>query len=74
MFRITWNHMVYYIYLQQLINAGWTDNNGLWMPDWNSDYFIERARKLIHTIGAQYNGDPRIAWIDMGMYGKYGEW
>lgn len=44
------------------------------VPDWNDPYFLERARLMLRALGARYDGDPRIAYIDIGMYGTYGEW
>jgi len=59
---------------------GWwadTDDNGArdtFVPDWNNSYFLARAKKLISQLGAKYGADPRVAWIDIGIYGQFGEW
>lgn len=61
-------------------NYGWwadTNKDGkvdTFMPDWNNEYFLERSRKLLMELGKKYNNDPRVGWIDVGIYGQYGEW
>lgn len=46
----------------------------LYIPDWNSPIFLDRAEKLLSALGDKYDGDPRIAFIDIGIYGTWGEW
>ena len=43
-------------------------------PDWDDPLFLEAHRNLLLALGARYDGDPRIAWIDIGSYGFWGEW
>jgi hypothetical protein len=31
-------------------------------------------RSLLSALGERYNEDPRIGWIDIGLYGSWGEW
>lgn len=45
-----------------------------YIPDWNDPLFLQRAEALFKALGAKYDGDPRIAFIDIRMYGNYGEW
>ena len=57
----------------------WADTNGdnspdTYVPDWNHPYYLERATNLLNELGRRYNDDKRIAWIDIGLYGQYGEW
>jgi hypothetical protein len=44
------------------------------VPDWNSPDYIREMNKLITELGKKYNGDQRIAWVDNGAYGRWGEW
>lgn len=44
------------------------------IPDWNDPYFLGRARALLSALGRRYNGDRRIGWLDIGIYGSWGEW
>ncbi|MDF3036569.1 MAG: hypothetical protein K0S28_1843 [Paucimonas sp.] len=57
----------------------WADSDpnaaGLtFVPDWNDPYLIQRARALLTALAQAIGTDPGIAWIDVGMYGQYGEW
>lgn len=45
----------------------------VYVPDWNSPYLIERWQKLFSALGKRFNGDPRIAWVDLRGYGNWGE-
>ncbi len=45
-----------------------------YVPDWANPNYQARVKKLFTALGQKYNGDPRIAWIDIGMFGQYGEW
>ncbi len=46
----------------------------LWVPDWDSPAFLARARALMQALGARFNGDPRLGYYDLGIYGQWGEW
>ncbi|MDP5238811.1 hypothetical protein Q9Q94_04685 [Uliginosibacterium sp. 31-16] len=50
---------------------------GTFVPDWNDPWLQARGRKLLEQIRAQIVAQgalARIAWIDVGLYGQYGEW
>jgi len=59
---------------------GWlADSNGdgtrdTYIPDWNHPYYLERAEKLVQALGEKYNNNPDIAWVEIGLYGQWGEW
>jgi hypothetical protein len=44
------------------------------IPDWNDPYFIDRIWALLSALGQKYDNDPRVGWIDIGLYGSWGEW
>lgn len=44
------------------------------VPDWNNATFLAEHDRMIAALGARYNLDPRIAWVDVGSYGIWGEW
>lgn len=44
------------------------------VPDWNNATFLAEHDRVIAALGARYNNDPRIAWVDVGSYGIWGEW
>ncbi len=49
-------------------------NGSTYVPDWANPNYQARVKKLFVALGQKYNGDPRIAWVDIGMFGQYGEW
>lgn len=58
----------------------WADDDAVqpgltFVPDWNDPFLQERARALLQAL-AQALGTQRhdLAWIDVGLYGQYGEW
>ncbi len=63
-------------YLMQ--EVGGTDctyyDQQLWVPDWDSPQFLERAHALVTALGEHFDGDPRLAYYEMGIYGHWGEW
>jgi hypothetical protein len=44
------------------------------IPDWNDPFFLARVKALLTALGAKYNGDQRLGWVDIGIYGSWGEW
>ncbi len=58
----------------------WADYDGddpdlTFVPDWNDPFLQERAALLLQALAtalAPHAND--IAWIDVGLYGQYGEW
>ena len=43
-------------------------------PDWDDPKFLAAHHDFIAALGARYDTDPRVAWIDIGSYGFWGEW
>lgn len=41
---------------------------------WNDKIYMEQYREMTKALAARYDGDPRIAFIDIRSYGNYGEW
>jgi len=41
--------------------------------DWNGRQFKSRIEKMIEKLGAAWDNDPRVAYVEMGIYGKWGE-
>lgn len=44
------------------------------VPDWNHPTFITQWEALMAELGRRYGHDPRIGIVDVGGYGKYGEY
>lgn len=43
------------------------------LPDWNDPAFLERWRRFVTALGERYDEDPRLAYVDVGGYGNWGE-
>lgn len=43
-------------------------------PDYDDPAMVTYLTNFIRAFGAQYDGDPRIAYIHMGLVGLWGEW
>lgn len=43
-------------------------------PDWNHPAMITQLVQFVQAFGAQYDGDPRITAIQVGLLGLWGEW
>jgi hypothetical protein len=43
-------------------------------PDYTDPRLIDGLVQFIHAFGAKYDGDPRIAYLTVGLYGFWGEW
>lgn len=63
-------------YLQQTAGGAYCSYAGapVWVPDWNSSVFLARAQALMAALGKRFNGDPRLSYYDIGVYGHWGEW
>ena len=67
---------------QYLLNAGLTTysyndygNNGISVcPDYENPLLDQALTNFIAALGARYDGDPRIGFIQLGLLGYWGEW
>jgi hypothetical protein len=50
------------------------DHGGGLSPDYNDPRMIAAMEKLIAALGERYNKHPRIAFIQLGLLGFWGEW
>jgi hypothetical protein len=55
---------------------GWTCSalGNTWIPNWNSAALLTRLTALVNALAASYANDVRLAYLDVGLYGNYGEW
>jgi len=56
----------------------WDNDKKFWpddmrKDDYGSDQFKERLLRLISRLGECWDNDPRVAWVQMGIIGKWGE-
>jgi hypothetical protein len=49
-------------------------NGSDWTPQWDQPDLLRWSESLFARIGSWYNGDPRIARVDIGWFNLYGEW
>ncbi|MFC8302617.1 DUF4832 domain-containing protein [Specibacter sp. NPDC057265] len=51
------------------------DNHGLSLsPDYEDPRLLDALDGFIAALGARYDGDPRIGFVQMGLLGFWGEW
>ncbi len=43
-------------------------------PLYSDCLFLDAHARFIDTLRMRYDGDPQVAFIDIGSYGNYGEW
>jgi hypothetical protein len=57
----------------------WSGSNEKYWPadmvtdDYTSAQFQARAVRLVERLGSILNGDPRVAFVELGIFGKWGE-
>lgn len=44
------------------------------VPDWNDAFVQQRASLLLQALNTALGTSEDIAWIDIGLYGQWGEW
>lgn len=44
------------------------------VPDWNDTFLQQRASLLLQALATALGTQADIAWIDIGLYGQWGEW
>ena len=49
------------------------ENGPLWDPDYEDPVYVEKLRNLLAALGKRYNGNPSVAFIDVGTFGMWGE-
>jgi hypothetical protein len=47
---------------------GWT-----WDPDFGDSIFLQKLDHFLAALAARYDGNPNVAFIDIGSYGLWGE-
>lgn len=52
---------------------GMTAASAQYIPVWDDEVYIQKVSNLAKALADRYDGDPRIAFIDIRSYGNYGE-
>ncbi|CUU35149.1 MAG: DUF4832 domain-containing protein [Armatimonadetes bacterium] len=83
------NHVVFRVYLdypgqptgvpQWLIDMGvemrpYTEYGGGLSPDYDDPRLVQALVRLIRALGQRYNNHPRVAFVQLGFLGFWGEW
>ena len=50
------------------------DHGGGMSPDYNHPEMVAAMERLIAALGRRYNDHPRVAFIQLGLLGFWGEW
>lgn len=73
--RLGFRVMPYYAPGSEPLAPSWIPTAaGYDCPDWNSPEYISSWTNLISAIGAQYNSDKRLFFMDISGFGCWGEW
>lgn len=56
------------------IKGQWVENGKTFVPDLTDPIFLSYARKLLMALGQRYDGNPELAYVDIGLVGSWGEW
>lgn len=54
--------------------TAYTDYGGGKSPDYDDERMIAGCERLIAALGKRYNSHPRVAFIELGLLGFWGEW
>jgi hypothetical protein len=53
----------------------WLRDKGVEGPDYyNNPIFLKEMRKFIQKFARKYDGNPNLAFVDIGSVGQWGEW
>lgn len=52
----------------------WALDAGVKSPFYDNPVFIEKQVNLIKALGARYDGNPGVCFVDIGTVGQWGEW
>ncbi|MDZ4801011.1 MAG: DUF4832 domain-containing protein, partial [Bryobacteraceae bacterium] len=49
------------------------ENGPIWEPDYNDPVFLDKLGHFLAAAAARYDGNPEVAFIDIGSFGVWGE-
>lgn len=52
---------------------GVVEDGVYWEPDYNDPVFLEKVEGFLAEAAKRYDGNPRVAFIDIGSFGVWGE-
>jgi len=54
--------------------TAYREHGGGMSPDYNDPRMVSAMERLIEALGRRYNNHPRIAFLQLGLLGFWGEW
>ena len=64
----------YFLVADGLAFNTYSEHGGGESPDYTSEALLQALEAFIAHLGARYDGDPRLAFIQVGLLGFWGEW
>ncbi len=58
---------------QFTIGRGVNPDGACWEPDYLDPLFLKHLERLIKALAEKYDGNPSVAFVDIGTYGIWGE-
>jgi hypothetical protein len=58
----------------EVLLTHYTNHGGGASPDYNNPRMVAAMERLIEAMGCRYDGNPRVAFIELGLLGFWGEW
>jgi hypothetical protein len=55
------------------VGKGVDENGPFWEPDYNDPIFLEKHDHFLAAAAQRYDGNPNVAFIDVGSFGVWGE-
>lgn len=52
---------------------GIVEDGVFWEPDYNDPIFLDKLEKFVKAAAARYDGNPHVAFVDVGSFGVWGE-
>lgn len=52
----------------------YADHGGGLAPDYDDPRMLAAMERLIEALGRRYDGNPRVAFLELGLLGFWGEW
>jgi hypothetical protein len=52
---------------------GRSESGGCWDPDFGDPIFLAKFDRFLAAMAARYDGNPNVAFVDIGSYGLWGE-
>ena len=55
------------------VGKGVDENGPFWEPDYGDPVFLEKLEHFVAAAAKRYDGNPNVAFVDVGSFGVWGE-